>query len=62
MRKRSGLFEAFIKYTQKVSELDSFLETFKETYVFQTYEEMEDGLSVFDSIPYDKAYIFPFTT
>jgi len=62
MRKRTKLFEAFLKQTQKVSDLDIFLKQFKEVYSFQTYEEMEDGLSVYDSIPYNKAYIFPFVT
>jgi len=62
MRKRTELFEAFLKQTQKVSDLDIFLKQFKDIHFFQTYEEMEDGLSVYDSIPYDKAYIFPFTS
>jgi len=62
MRKRSNLFEAFIKHTQQASDMDLFLKQFNDKYIFQTYEEMEDGLSVYESIPDDKAFIFPFTT
>lgn len=62
MRQRTRLLEAFLKNIQDVSDLDNFLKQFKEVHSFNTFEETEDGLSIYDSIPYDKAYIFPFAT
>jgi len=62
MRKRTDLFEAFIKQTQKVSDLDLFLKQFSKVIFFQTFEEMEDGLSTYASINYGDAYVFPFTS
>ena len=61
-RKRTSLFEAFIKHVQNISEMEIFLDTFEEKHVFETYDEIMDGLSVYDSIPYNKAFIFPFAT
>jgi len=59
---RTPLLEAFIKHIQDISEMDKFLETFKEKYVFNNYEEIEKGLTAYDNIPYNKAFIFPFAT
>jgi len=62
MRKRTDLFEAYIKHVQSISEMDVFLKQFSEKHIFDTYEEITDGLSTYNSIPYDKAFIFPFTS
>lgn len=56
------IFEAFIKHIQNTSEMDLFLKQFNDVHIFETYEEISDGLTVYDSIPYDKAFMFPFTT
>jgi hypothetical protein len=49
--------ESYLKHIQQVSDFDLFLKKFKNV-VFIDYDDYEVGLTKYESIPYDTAYVF----
>jgi len=53
------LFESYLKHIQQVSDLDNFIKQFNHIEVVD-FDDFDTGLTKYDNIPYDTAYVFAY--
>ena len=56
------LLEQALKRYQNQSDMDLLLSKFKNVVVMKSEEQIEKGLTIYNMIPKDTCYLFPFLT